>query len=206
MQFSPFSRHLIPLRSKYPPQHLVFKYPQYVPPLKSETKFEFKLLNNLFIGSSTSSRPVVMITLSPLVVCTGGCFGGVLAPVCGMRPVRGAVSSLWRGDGKRRAAILPAAGPRTLCHQPGTVLAPQQTVPTVARLYRLPAPPAFWKATTVPSARSPPQCRRSCPFVNQRGCPRTVPSAIRELEETTTPAVPHFTLPTVVIQCSYGCS
>jgi hypothetical protein len=28
MQFSPFSRHLIPLRSKYPPQHLVLKHPQ----------------------------------------------------------------------------------------------------------------------------------------------------------------------------------
>jgi hypothetical protein len=28
MQFSPFSRYLIPLRSKYPPQHPVFKHPQ----------------------------------------------------------------------------------------------------------------------------------------------------------------------------------
>jgi hypothetical protein len=27
MQFSPFSHHLIPLRSKYPPQHPVLKYP-----------------------------------------------------------------------------------------------------------------------------------------------------------------------------------
>jgi hypothetical protein len=28
MQFSPFSRHLIPLRSKYPPQHPVLKHLQ----------------------------------------------------------------------------------------------------------------------------------------------------------------------------------
>jgi hypothetical protein len=28
MQFSPFSSHLIPLRSKYPPQHPVLKHPQ----------------------------------------------------------------------------------------------------------------------------------------------------------------------------------
>jgi hypothetical protein len=28
MQFSPFICHLIPLRSKYPPQHPVFKHPQ----------------------------------------------------------------------------------------------------------------------------------------------------------------------------------
>jgi hypothetical protein len=28
MQFSPHSRNLIPLRSKYPPQHLVLKHPQ----------------------------------------------------------------------------------------------------------------------------------------------------------------------------------
>jgi hypothetical protein len=28
MQFSAFSRHLIPLRSKYPPQHPVLKHPQ----------------------------------------------------------------------------------------------------------------------------------------------------------------------------------
>jgi hypothetical protein len=28
MQFSPFTRHLIPLRSKYPPQHPVLKHPQ----------------------------------------------------------------------------------------------------------------------------------------------------------------------------------
>jgi hypothetical protein len=28
MQFFPFSRHLIPLRSKYSPQHPVLKHPQ----------------------------------------------------------------------------------------------------------------------------------------------------------------------------------
>jgi hypothetical protein len=28
IQFSPFFRHLIPLRSKYPPQHPVLKHPQ----------------------------------------------------------------------------------------------------------------------------------------------------------------------------------
>jgi hypothetical protein len=28
MQFSSFSRHLIPLQSKYPPQHLVIKHPK----------------------------------------------------------------------------------------------------------------------------------------------------------------------------------
>jgi hypothetical protein len=28
MQFSPFSLHLIPLESKYPPQHPVLKHPQ----------------------------------------------------------------------------------------------------------------------------------------------------------------------------------
>jgi hypothetical protein len=27
MQFSPFTRHLIPLQSKYPPQHSVLKHP-----------------------------------------------------------------------------------------------------------------------------------------------------------------------------------
>jgi hypothetical protein len=30
MQFSPFYRHLIPLPSKYPPQHPVLKHPQSV--------------------------------------------------------------------------------------------------------------------------------------------------------------------------------
>jgi hypothetical protein len=39
MQFSALSRHLISLRSKYPPQHPVLKHPVYVPPLMSETKF-----------------------------------------------------------------------------------------------------------------------------------------------------------------------
>jgi hypothetical protein len=51
MQFSPFTHHLIPLRSKYPPQHIVPKHPQsisssapcsqtlLVPPLMSETRF-----------------------------------------------------------------------------------------------------------------------------------------------------------------------
>jgi hypothetical protein len=39
MQFSPFSCHLISLRSKYPPHHLVLKHSVYVPPLISETKF-----------------------------------------------------------------------------------------------------------------------------------------------------------------------
>jgi hypothetical protein len=28
MQFPPISRHIIPLRSKYSPQHPVFKHPQ----------------------------------------------------------------------------------------------------------------------------------------------------------------------------------
>jgi hypothetical protein len=28
IQFSPFTLHLIPLRSKYPPQHPVLKHPQ----------------------------------------------------------------------------------------------------------------------------------------------------------------------------------
>jgi hypothetical protein len=40
MQFSPVSCHLIPFRSKYPPQHPVLKKPLvYVPPLMSETTF-----------------------------------------------------------------------------------------------------------------------------------------------------------------------
>jgi hypothetical protein len=40
MQFSPTSCQIIPLRSKYSPQHPVRKYPQvYVPILMSETKF-----------------------------------------------------------------------------------------------------------------------------------------------------------------------
>jgi hypothetical protein len=40
MQFSPFTRHLIPLRSKYLPQHPVLKHPSvYVHSLMSETKF-----------------------------------------------------------------------------------------------------------------------------------------------------------------------
>jgi hypothetical protein len=141
-----------------------------------------------------------------LVVCTGGRFGGVLATVRGVRPVRGVVSPLWRGDGERRAAVLSAAGPRTLCHQPCALLAPQQTVAPVARLYRLTAPPAFRKATPIPSPRSPPQCRRSCPFVNKRGCPRTFPPAIRQLEETATPTVPHLTLPSVVTYGFFGWS
>jgi hypothetical protein len=40
MQFSPFSCHLISLRSKYPPQHRFQTPPVYVPPLMSETKFD----------------------------------------------------------------------------------------------------------------------------------------------------------------------
>jgi hypothetical protein len=48
MQFSPFSSHLIPLRSKYPPQHPVLKHPVYVPPLMSETKFSFLILKKIF--------------------------------------------------------------------------------------------------------------------------------------------------------------
>jgi hypothetical protein len=39
MQFSPFSCHLISLPSKYPPQHPVFKHPQAVPSLTSDTTF-----------------------------------------------------------------------------------------------------------------------------------------------------------------------
>jgi hypothetical protein len=40
MQFSPFSRHLIPLRSKYPLPAPCSQTPSvYVPPLMSETKF-----------------------------------------------------------------------------------------------------------------------------------------------------------------------
>jgi hypothetical protein len=35
MQFSPVSRHFISLRTKYSPQHPIFKHP----PLMSETKF-----------------------------------------------------------------------------------------------------------------------------------------------------------------------
>jgi hypothetical protein len=30
MQFSPYTRHLIPFRSKYPPQHPVLKHPQFM--------------------------------------------------------------------------------------------------------------------------------------------------------------------------------
>jgi hypothetical protein len=37
MQFSPFSRHLIPFRSKYPPQHPVLKHPQSVGCLSKES-------------------------------------------------------------------------------------------------------------------------------------------------------------------------
>jgi hypothetical protein len=41
MQFSPISRHLIPLRSKNSVQHPVLNHPQYmVLPLMSETKFQ----------------------------------------------------------------------------------------------------------------------------------------------------------------------
>jgi hypothetical protein len=39
MQFSPFSRHLIPPPATYSPQHPVLKHPQYVTSLMSETKF-----------------------------------------------------------------------------------------------------------------------------------------------------------------------
>jgi hypothetical protein len=42
MQFSPFSRHFISLRSKYSPLHPVLKQPSYMPPplLMLETKFD----------------------------------------------------------------------------------------------------------------------------------------------------------------------
>jgi hypothetical protein len=39
LQFPPPSHHLIPPRSKYPPQHRFQTPSVYVPPLMSETKF-----------------------------------------------------------------------------------------------------------------------------------------------------------------------
>jgi hypothetical protein len=63
MHFSPFSRHLIPLRPKYPPQHPVLKHPQSMNEYNNPsfaTMFQRALLNTC-------------ITACFVVTCATGC-------------------------------------------------------------------------------------------------------------------------------------
>jgi hypothetical protein len=54
MQFSPLSRHLIPLRSKYPPQHPVLKHLQSMLVLWTLKSWE-SLVWSLQVNTPTSS-------------------------------------------------------------------------------------------------------------------------------------------------------
>jgi hypothetical protein len=72
MQLSPFSRHLIPLRSKYPPQHPVLKHLQSM----SETKLRSVISraqrgDRHIYASSTGCKERVIKPMSSLLEVTG---------------------------------------------------------------------------------------------------------------------------------------
>jgi hypothetical protein len=71
MQFSPLSRHFIPLRSKYPPQHLVFKHPQsmflpfcqrsnFTPVHKHRQNYSLAYSSNFYIFQQHTRRQKVL--------------------------------------------------------------------------------------------------------------------------------------------------
>jgi len=131
-------------------------------------------------------------------LCTGGRVGRLLASIHGVHAVCGTVPILWRCHGTCCVAVLSTAGSRAFRYKPGALLAAQQTVAPAAQLYRLPAPPAVREVTSVPTTTLPPQCRRSCPVLNQRGRSRTFPPTIRQFQTATTTAFQHLALFTVV--------
>jgi hypothetical protein len=51
MQFPPFSRHLIPLRSKYPPQHPVLKHPQsmFLPECRDQVSRPYRTTGKIIV-------------------------------------------------------------------------------------------------------------------------------------------------------------
>lgn len=131
-------------------------------------------------------------------LCTGGRVGRLLASIHGVHAVCGIVPVLWRCHGTCCVAVLSTAGSRAFRYKPGALLATQQTVAPAAQLYRLPAPSAIREVTPVPTTTLPPQYRRSCPVLNQRGRPRTFPPAICKFQTAATTASPHLALFTVV--------
>jgi hypothetical protein len=131
-------------------------------------------------------------------LCTGGRVGWLLAAIHGVHVVCGAVPVIWRCHGSCCVAVLSTAGSRAFRYQPGTLLAAEQTVAPAAQLYRLTAPPAFREVTSVPTTTLPPQYRRSCPVLNQRGCSRTLPPAICQFQTAATTAFPQLALFTIV--------
>ena len=131
-------------------------------------------------------------------LCTGGRVGRLLASIHGVHAVCGIVPVLWRCHGTCCVAVLSTAGSRAFRYKPGALLAAQQTVSPAAQLYRLPAPPAIREVTSVPTTTLPPQCRRSCPVLNQRGRPRPIPPAICQFQTAATTAFPQLALFTVV--------
>jgi hypothetical protein len=73
VQLSPFSRHFIPLRSKYSSQHLVLKHPQpYALPLILGTKFHThtKQLAELYFVYFELYLPRQQKTLNGMVAST----------------------------------------------------------------------------------------------------------------------------------------
>ena len=172
-------------------------------------------LNWMFLSSGISFTSFAMMTPLPMSVemdpsirshrflCTGGCVGRLLASIHGVHAVCGTVPILWCCHGTCCVAVLSTAGSRAFRYKPGALLAAQQTVAAAAQLYRLPAPPAIRKVTSVQTTTLPPQFRRSCPVLNQRGRPWTFPPAIRQFQTASTTAFPHLALFTVVCAVTY---
>ena len=132
-------------------------------------------------------------------LCTGGRLGWLLATIHGVHAVCGTVPVLWRCHGTCCVAVLFTAGSRTFRYKPSALLVAQQTVAPAAQLYRFPAPTVIRKATSVPTTTLPTQCHRSSAVLNQRGCPRTFPPAICQLQTAAATAFPHLALFTVVL-------
>jgi hypothetical protein len=62
MQLSPFSRHLNPLRSKYPPQHPVLKHPVFRDPaLYKLLTFQVPNLISIFHSLGRLSKESVLV-------------------------------------------------------------------------------------------------------------------------------------------------